>query len=93
MSSQKTVFLLVELSFAQNIREKHHTVVVMMHLASCVVKGYISLVPDHQKHLDVFATPLGLFFLAFDLISSYTSLENILTCFLILHTNCYSFSR
>ena len=43
----------------------------------CSDKAHFSTVPDQQKHLDVFASAFGFFFLGFDLISHYTSPESI----------------
>ena len=71
--SQKTGFLLIELSFAQNVREKRHVVVVVSNRKCLSMDFTIS----SQKHLDAFASAFGFFLIGFDFISQYSSPQKI----------------
>lgn len=59
----------MEISFAQNIVEKRHVVVVVS-IAHFLDKIAFQFV---QKYLDVFASSFGFFLIGFDAISHYSS--------------------
>ena len=94
LSAQKAGFLLVELSFAQNIREKRHVVVVVSYLASCIVTRYIFLLSLIIRNTWM-CLPVHLDSSSLGLTSSHTTpLQKIFRyASLILQTRCYGFSR
>ena len=71
---QKAGFMLLEVAFARDPKEKRYVVVLVSDIHS---QRFVSHLFSAQKHQDAFASAFGFFLLGFDAISQYTTPQNI----------------
>ena len=77
---QKAGFMLVEVSFARNVKEKRNVVITVRVYTTQTEQILIpnpACIFHLQKHQDAFASAFGFFLLGFDVISRYSSPQGI----------------